>query len=186
MPPESSKHWVPTLCTFLGCRVLKTQIKKGWMPTVWLAGLPSPQTQTSKHWAPAGYPVLCQILAREWPSGSGNCELWSQAKAEVSDHKESACNAGDLGSLPRLGRSPRGKHGNTFWYSCLETPHGQRSLGGLQSMGSQKNQTGLSDSTQHKGKEPPCALAGSWKGSLGELRAGHRGDAGAIQIQECS
>ena len=138
MPPESSKHWVPTLCTFLGCRVLKTQIKKGWMPTVWLAGLPSPQTQTSKHWAPAGYPVLCQILAREWPSGSGNCELWSQAKAEVSDHKESACNAGDLGSLPRLGRSPRGKHGNTFWYSCLETPHGQRSLGGLQSIALQR------------------------------------------------
>ena len=26
--------------------------------------------------------------------------------------KESTCNAGDLGSIPRLGRSPRGEHGN--------------------------------------------------------------------------
>ena len=29
-----------------------------------------------------------------------------------SDGKESASNAGDLGSIPRLGRSPEGGHGN--------------------------------------------------------------------------
>jgi len=29
-----------------------------------------------------------------------------------SDGKESACNVGDLGSIPGLGRSPRGGHGN--------------------------------------------------------------------------
>ena len=29
-----------------------------------------------------------------------------------SDGKESACNAGDLGSVPGLGRSPEGEHGN--------------------------------------------------------------------------
>ena len=37
--------------------------------------------------------------------------------------KESACNAGDLrdvGLTPRSGRSPRGGHGNTLQYSCLE------------------------------------------------------------------
>ena len=47
-----------------------------------------------------------------------------------SDGKESTCNAGDLGSIPRLGRSPGGEHGNSFQYSCLENPHGQRSLAG--------------------------------------------------------
>ena len=31
-------------------------------------------------------------------------------------------NAGDLGSIPRLGRSPRGGHGNLLQYSCLENP----------------------------------------------------------------
>ena len=47
-----------------------------------------------------------------------------------SDGKESACNAGDLGSIPGLERSPRGGHGNPLQYSCLENPHGQRSLVG--------------------------------------------------------
>ena len=29
-------------------------------------------------------------------------------------------NAGDAGSIPGLGRSPGGGHGNPFLYSCLE------------------------------------------------------------------
>ena len=39
--------------------------------------------------------------------------------------KESACNAGDrgdVGSIPRLGRSPEGGNGNPLKYSCLENP----------------------------------------------------------------
>ena len=47
-----------------------------------------------------------------------------------SDGKESAHNAGDLGSIPGLGRSPGGGHDNPLQYSCLENPHGQRSLAG--------------------------------------------------------
>ena len=34
----------------------------------------------------------------------------------------SACNAGDLGSIPGLGRSPGEGHGNPLQYSCLENP----------------------------------------------------------------
>ena len=45
-----------------------------------------------------------------------------------SDGKESTCNAGDLGSVPGLGRFPGGGHGNPLQYSCLENPHGWRSL----------------------------------------------------------
>ena len=37
-----------------------------------------------------------------------------------SDGKESACNTGDLGSIPGLGRSPREENGNPLQYSCLE------------------------------------------------------------------
>ena len=44
--------------------------------------------------------------------------------------KESACNAGDQGSIPGLGRSPGGKDGKPLQYSSLENPHGQRSLAG--------------------------------------------------------
>ena len=45
-----------------------------------------------------------------------------------SEVKESACNEGDLGLIPGLRRSPGGEHGNLLQYSCLENPHGQRSL----------------------------------------------------------
>ena len=37
-----------------------------------------------------------------------------------SDSKETACNAGDLGSIPGLGRSPGEGNGNPLQYSCLE------------------------------------------------------------------
>ena len=39
-----------------------------------------------------------------------------------SDGKESPCNVGDLGSIPGLGRSPGGGHGNPLQHSCLENP----------------------------------------------------------------
>ena len=45
-----------------------------------------------------------------------------------SDDKESAHNAGDLSSIPGLGRYP-------VQYSCLENPHGQRSLVGYNPLG---------------------------------------------------
>ena len=37
-----------------------------------------------------------------------------------SEGKESACNAGDLGLIPGLGRSPGERNGYPFQYSCLE------------------------------------------------------------------
>ena len=37
-----------------------------------------------------------------------------------SGGKESACNAGDLGSISGLGRSSGGRHGNPLQYSCLK------------------------------------------------------------------
>ena len=36
--------------------------------------------------------------------------------------KESACNAGNLGSIPGLGKSPGEGNGNPLQYSCLENP----------------------------------------------------------------
>ena len=54
-----------------------------------------------------------------------------------SDVKASAYNAGNLGSVPGLGRSLGEGNGNLFQYSCLK-PSMDRELGGLQSMGSQR------------------------------------------------
>ena len=36
-----------------------------------------------------------------------------------SHGKESACSAGDPGSIPGSGRSPEGGNGNSLQYSCL-------------------------------------------------------------------
>ena len=47
-----------------------------------------------------------------------------------SDGKESTYSVGDLGSIPGLGRSPGGGHGNPLQYPCLENPHGQWILAG--------------------------------------------------------
>ena len=51
--------------------------------------------------------------------------------------EESVCNAGDLGSIAGLGRSPGEGNGNTFQYSCLENSMG-RGAWRLQSMDLQR------------------------------------------------
>ena len=58
--------------------------------------------------------------------------------------KESACNAGDQGSIPGWGKSPGEGNGNPLWYSCLGNPLArgdwQATIHGLT-----KSQTRLSD-----------------------------------------
>ena len=58
-----------------------------------------------------------------------------------SDGKESACNAGDQGLIPGLGRSPGGGHGDPLQYSYLENPHGQRNLVGYSPQGCKESDT---------------------------------------------
>ena len=55
-----------------------------------------------------------------------------------SDGKEFACNVGDLGSIPGLGRYPEEELGNPLQYSCLENPHGQRILVDYNPLGSKE------------------------------------------------
>ena len=61
-----------------------------------------------------------------------------------SDGKESACNDRDLDSVPGSGSSPGEGNGNPLQYSCLESPHGQRSLVGYTVHGVAKSLTRLS------------------------------------------
>ena len=63
--------------------------------------------------------------------------------------KESACSAEDLGSISGLQRFPGRGHGNPLQYSCLENPHGQRSLVGYSpSLRSQR--VGHNRASKHK------------------------------------
>ena len=69
-----------------------------------------------------------------------------------SDGKESACDEGDPGLIPGLGRSPGGGYGNPLQYSCLENPHGQRSLVGYSPWGRKElSATEWLHTTQYRG-----------------------------------
>ena len=58
-----------------------------------------------------------------------------------------------MGSSPGSGRSPGGGHGNPFRYSCLENPHGQRSLVGYSPCG--RKESDWSDlACRHRGRSP--------------------------------
>ena len=46
------------------------------------------------------------------------------------DGKESACNAGDLGSFPGSGKSPEERNGYPLQYSCLENSVNREALAG--------------------------------------------------------
>ena len=94
------------------------------------------------------------VEAMVFPVVMYGCESWTIKKAECqridaftswccggSDGKELACKVGDLGSIPGLGRSPGGGHGNPLQYSCLENPHGQRSLAGCSPWGCKESDT---------------------------------------------
>ena len=72
-----------------------------------------------------GYPLQCS---------------WASLVAQMVNNP-STCNVGDLGSIPGLGRCPGGGHGNPLQYSCLENPHGQRSLAGYSPRGHKESDT---------------------------------------------
>ena len=68
--------------------------------------------------------LICKsLMTNDFPGGS--------------DGKASVYNAGDLGLIPGLGRSPGEGNGNPFWDYCLENPRTEEP-GRLQSMGSQR------------------------------------------------
>ena len=60
---------------------------------------------------------VCLVKAMVFPGVMYGCESWTMKKV-----KASACNAGDLGSIPGLGRFPGEGNGNPLQYSCLENP----------------------------------------------------------------
>ena len=76
-------------------------------------------------------------IRRPWFSFWAGKILWRRDRLSTpvflgfpdgSDGKESACSARNLGSIPGFGRSPGRGHGYPPQDSCLENPHGQRSL----------------------------------------------------------
>ena len=79
--------------------------------------------------------------------GTGRPTEGKPAWVSKMDHrhsKESACNAGDLGLIPGTGRSPGEGNGDPLQYCAWRIPWTEEPSG-LQSMGSPKSRTQLSD-----------------------------------------
>ena len=78
---------------------------------------------------PAKQETLGQLLSREDPleKGRPHTPVFLGFPGS-SDGKESACNVGDLCSIPKLGRLPEGGHGNPLEYNAWRIPHEQRNL----------------------------------------------------------
>ena len=97
-PPGSSVHGIfPGNNTGVGCHFLLQEIflTQGLNPSLCVSCI-----GRQIHYHCATWEALCLI--------------------QRFDGKESACNAGDLGSIPGSGRSPGKGNGNPLQYSCLE------------------------------------------------------------------
>ena len=69
-----------------------------------------------------------------------------QWSPDGSAGKESACNAIDLGSIPGLGRSPGGGHGNPLQYAYQEIPMDR---GAMIHRNAESDTTEVTEHTEH-------------------------------------
>ena len=71
--------------------------------------------------------------------------------------KESACSAGEVGSIPGLGRSPGGGNGNSSQHSCLENPMDRGALQVYVPQGCKESD--VSEATEHPGTSLSLSLS---------------------------
>ena len=113
--------------------------------------------------------------ARKWAlvkHSKMNCPRRQMEFPGSSVGKESACNAGNLGLIPGLGRYPGEGNGNPLQYSCGENPM-DREPGRSQSMGSQESD--MVKQLDHHQRENRCwqSKRFCWEGAPGgELQGG--------------
>ena len=99
-------------------------------------------THSSIPWTeePGGLQSIgSQRVGRDWSNlAHAHTSVKGASQAVLLVVKNPSANAGDIrgmGSVPASGRSPGRGHSNPLQYSCLENPHGQRSLVGCSPWG---------------------------------------------------
>ena len=121
---DSGKDWRPK--------------EKRWQRMRWLDSI---MTQWTRKWRKETWSAVVHGVAVLGTTQQLNNNIIPRPKLfhlgfpGGSVSKESACNMGDLGLIPGLGRFPGWGHGNPFQYSCLENPQEQSSLMGCSPWG---------------------------------------------------
>ena len=86
--------------------------------------------------------------------GDMNTYIYMYVFPHSSVGKESACNVGDLGSIPGSGRSAGEGNGNPLQYSCLENPMDRGAL--------QATVHGVARVRHDLATKPPCVFLTSF------------------------
>ena len=108
-------------------KAMKNKSRKQF-PTCSQNWLPPCNNYRTIKWNVSGQYMYYSVFSRETePIGLIDFKHWlmqisKQGFPWSSVIKESACNSGDLGSIPGLGRSPKEGNGDPLQYSCLENP----------------------------------------------------------------
>ena len=85
-------------------------------PTLQRGSTHPDEASSSASWPPPTTPILFAPLLAHTSLEAQKVSLEAQKETNPS------ANAGDWGSIPGWGRSPRGEHGIPLQYSCLENP----------------------------------------------------------------
>ena len=129
--------------TFLGCFELPVPLAVGRLQTI-MCSCKSPIGRLESH--QRGFWIETLLLCPGDLLSKSSKLTFSRASPGGSEDKASACNAGDPGLIPGLGRSPGEGNGNPLQYSCLENPM-DRGAWWATVHGVTKSRTRLSDFT---------------------------------------
>ena len=132
MSPSPPADLVPyfEVSAFLVAQTAKNLLVNAWGP----GSIPESGRPLEKGMATHSSIFAWEIPWTEQPGGLQSMRSQRVGHDWATEGKESACNAGDPGSKPGPGRSPREGNGTPLLYSCLGNPR-IKEPGGLQSLG---------------------------------------------------
>ena len=131
MSPASDVTWDGSQSTVLQGHLVGSQQTMLSSPSFLSSSFsPHPSSRNEKTFSTANIVFFHSVFLDTWKSlaGAYDKQVFPLLDAKYhavscgSDGKESACNTGDLGSIPGLRRSPGEENGNPLQYSCLENP----------------------------------------------------------------